>query len=317
MRVLLITPGDRARSETRPFLAAVEAEFDVERTSWCGGPWPNPDDADVVLSFVKYRHLLRSPDIDWQGFTGPRVHYDWDALQDGHWQGSPYRGTWAPTMRRHAFDVLITSGVRSATALRSAGLETAVLHKATDPAIQNEGGVRHHMFGTFGQDYPSRILMKALVRRSGLQLDAFSVDYSELGAALNRYRAVVLCSLDARVRAGRVGRRLAHWFPGLLVVPGTSPEPMQKLFEVAAAGAAPIVDWSPDLAELGFADGVNAVIYQDLDDLVARLADYRTRPDELDRIGAAAAELVASRHTWNHRAGSLRAILQARLTAAR
>lgn len=313
-KVLLVTPGDAARSETRPFITALATALDARIASWTDGPWPDAADADVVLSFVKYRHLLRAGTVEWRGFDGLRVHYDWDALQDGHWHGSPYAGTWVPTLRRHGFDLAITTGVRARDGLRAQGFDAEVIAKAADPAIRDLGLERPTLYGTYGYAYPSRALMKAELRRAGIAASAFRAPFAELGSALNRYVAVLTCTLDARLRAPALGRRLYHRAPRLFVVPGQAPEPMGKLFEVAAAGAAPFVDWTPDLDGLGFVDGETAIVYRDLDELVDRARHYRDDVDALRRIGRAAGALAARRHTWDDRAEAIRELLEGRLS---
>ena len=314
-KLLLVTPGDAGRSETRPFIAAIERAFATRTVAWTGGAWPTVGDADVVLSFVKFRHLLRADTIDWGGFDGLRVHHDWDALQDGHWTGSPYAGTWAPTLRRQRFDLALTTGLRSRDGLRAQGIDTEAVAKASDPAIRDLGGERATLYGTYGYDYPSRALMKAELRRAGIDAQAFKVPFDELCGALNRYVGVLTCTLDARLRMPWLGRRLYRRAPRLFVVPGEAPEPMGKFFEVAAAGAAPFVDWTPDLEHLGFVDGHNAVIYRTLDELIERARHYQDRADELRAIGGAAGGFVAERHTWTNRADEIRRVVEDRLRA--
>lgn len=313
MRVTLLTPGTDARSETRPFIDAMRATFDLRELAWTGGPWPDVSDPDVVVSFAKFRHLMRAETIDWAGFSGLRVHYDWDALQDAHWTGSPYAGTWAPTLRRHRFDLAITTGMRARDGLRDQGIDAEAIHKAADGDIRDLGRAREALYGTFGHDYPSRVLMKAEFRRAGIPLEAFKVPFADLGNALNRYLAVVSCTLDARIRAPLIGRRLYRAFPRAFVDPGASPEPMGKFFEIAAAGAAPFADWTPDLEPLGFVDGLNCVTYRTIPELVERAHHFRDRPDELRAIGVEAAA-VAPEHTWAARAEAFRAVFEDRLS---
>ena len=314
-KVMLVTPGDAGRSETRPFVAALEQELETRVVAWTGGPWPNTGEADAVISFVKFRHLFRADTLDWGGFEGLRVHYDWDALQDGNWTGSPYSGTWAPTLKRQRFDLAITTGLRARDGLRAQGIDAEAVAKASDPAIRDLGGDRPVLYGTYGYDYPSRALMKSELRRAGIRAQAFKVPFTALAAELNRYVAVLTCTLDARLRLPVLGRRLYPYAPRLFVVPGEAPEPMIKFFEVAAAGAAPFVDWTPDLEGLGFVDGANAVIYRSLDELVERALHYGDRPDELRRIGQAAGTLTAERHTWTNRVEEIRRLVEDRLSA--
>lgn len=310
LKVLFIDPGASARSEVRPLRAAVEQEFDLDRVAWTGGPWPDGRSYDAVISFSKFRHLLSAPDLDWRGSSGLRVHYDWDALHDAHWSGSPYAGAWEPTLRRHRFDLLITTGIRSRDHLRSRGVTAEVVHKGFDPAISDFSLERVKTFGTFGHEYPARALMRTELRRAGIEAQFFRVPFSALGATLNEYLAVIMCTFDARLRAPAIGRQFYRYLPRMFVVLGVAPEPMGKLFEVAAAGTAPLVDWTPDLELLGFRDGENAVIYRSLDELIEKALHYREMPEELRTIGRAAGRLAGEKHSWTQRARELRAVLE-------
>lgn len=314
LRVALLTPGAEARSQTRPFVDAMRAAFDLRELAWTGGPWPAVGDTDVAVSFVKFRHLLQAETIDWDGFTGLKVHYDWDALQDAHWTDSPYAGTWAGTLRRHGFDLAITTGVRARDGLRAQGIDAEAIHKAAAGEIRDLGRSRDSVYGTFGYDYPSRVLMKAELRRADIPVEAFKVPFAELGDALNRFLAVISCTLDARLRAPAVGRHLHRLFPRTFVVTGSSPEPMGKFFEIAASGAAPFVDWTPDLDMLGFVDGRNCITYRTIPELVERARHLLDRPDELRAIGTEAAS-TARGHTWAARADTFRAVFEERLSA--
>lgn len=312
-KVLLVTPGGAMRRDAEPFVSALAAELEVIVATWVGGPWPVVHDADVVISFVKFRDLLRAQDLSWGSFDGLRVHYDWDAFMDAHWHGSPYAGAWAPTLRRQGFDLAITTGLRARDRLRGQGIDAETIAKAVDPAICDLGLARPFVYGTFGADYPSRVLMKSEMRRAGIRVNAFKVPFVDLGATLNQHLAVLTCTLDARLRLPTLGRRLYHRVPRLFVVPGDAPEPMAKFFEAAGAGAAPFVDWTPDLDGLGFVDGENAIVYRNLPELIERARHYRDHVATLRLIGRAAGEFVARRHTWTNRASEIRQLVEARL----
>ena len=92
-----------------------------------------------------------------------------------------------------------------------------------------------------------------------------------------------------------------------------APEPMIKNFEAAASGCAVFMDDVEDLDELGFIDGHTAIIYRDFSELIDKLDYWLSRPSQLERIGLAAAELCAERHTWRYRAQQFVHLIESRM----
>jgi spore maturation protein CgeB len=74
-----------------------------------------------------------------------------------------------------------------------------------------------------------------------------------------------------------------------------------RVFEVAACGGASFSAFKPDLVT-SFEPGEEVVVFDDADDLRAKLHHYLDRPDELDALRAAGRRRVLAQHTYDHRA---------------
>lgn len=273
------------------------------------GSFPPLADYDIVISRIKFRHLMRMPEIDWSGFGGLRVHSDDDGFWDALWSTSPYLGQWQTHIPRHGFDLMVVTGVRAHEHFQSLGIETIVVHKGFDPAtFYDRRQPRSETLVMYGADYLSRVIARDHLARAGVKVQRISAPFEQLNDELNRHLACLVCTLDAPTlnRGVRsVWDRMLRRTPD--IAPG--PEPMHKLFESAASGCATFTDWSPDLEQLGFVDGQNIIIYRSIEELVEKARHFLTRPDELRRIGAAGSELARSRHTWEKRTEVLRAAL--------
>jgi len=85
-----------------------------------------------------------------------------------------------------------------------------------------------------------------------------------------------------------------------------------RLKRAAAAGAVVAVREFPDMAGLGFVDGVNCLVWRTADDLVGLLRRW-TRPEQAParrKIRAAVAALASERFTWDRVVEELLAILR-------
>lgn len=312
MRTLLVTNRpDRPRFETA-WVAAIVAAGDVTvREVEAGWELPDLSDFDAVVFFVKFRQVRQQPAIDWQGFAGPRVLVDHDSFHDyGGWWGSGYVGEWTIHVPRLRFNLMVVSGESSRQHFATQGIPTEVVHKGFDPAAFKDLGRTRTGLGHYGSPYGARLAMLRQVRAARIQVGDIRVPYPDLNAALNAYLAILVCNMTSIPRFGIAGRAIQRVGRGVLLKVGPGPEPMAKNFEAAAAGCAVFMDDNPDLARLGFIDGETAIVYRDFDELVDKLRYWLDRPEDLRRIGRAAAELSLQRHTWAHRAAELQEILR-------
>ena len=310
MRTLLIVnAGQRSQRWSRAFEDAIEQRFDADIVQF-EDEWPDCTGYDIVLSRVKSRRLFQLDSLGWRGFSGLRVHIDEDTCQDSHWTHSNHVGAWRRAIPRLGFELLVTTGQRPNESFREAGLATILVHKGFDPEqFSDLDGARGDGLLAYGADYPSRILARASLQRRGVQVVRKTIPYSDLGKELNLHLWALVGTMDADIVGGRIGKKLMTRFPRLLIRPRPGPEPMLKLFESAASGCAPVVDWTPDLAGLGFIDGDTAITYRDVTELVEKALGYAERPSQLRAIGQRAAILSKSRHTWDHRALQLHRLI--------
>lgn len=311
MRTLLVTNRpDRPRFETALVAAIAAGDVVVQEVE---SGWDLPDLAgfDSVVFFVKFRQLRQQHALDWQTFAGPRVLMDHDSFHDyGGWWGSGYAGEWTTHIPRLGFTLMIVSGELSRHHFAAVGIPTEVLPKGFDPDAFYDLDLTRTGLGHYGSPYGARLAMLRRVRRAGIEVGDIRVPYPDLNAALNAYLAILVCNMTSIPRFGLVGRAIQRVARGTLLKIGPGPEPMAKNFEAAAAGCAVFMDDNPDLAPLGFIDGETAIVYRGIDELVDKLRYWLDRPDDLRRIGRAAAELSLQRHTWAHRAAELQQILR-------
>ncbi len=133
--------------------------------------------------------------------------------------------------------------------------------KAYEASWLFDKGVQRQGIGYYGSLYSARHAMLAHLDRSPIAVRRFKRPENELNDHLNRCLGVVICDMGSV--PGRTGQAIQPLT--------AAPETMLKNFEVAAAKTAPICDSTPDLAELGFIDGLNAVVYLTFEDLVDRM----------------------------------------------
>lgn len=266
---------------------------------------PDLHSLDAVVTFIRYRDLMVAPPIDWAGYDGPRIQLEWDAWTDIADLDTRYRGTWVPTFRTHHFDHLLVSGLRLVPHFESLGVPVTWLAKGFDAPSFSDLGRPRSGIAHYGTLYRTRRAMLRSLRRQGAAVDHVSIPYDELADRLNGLAGVIACMLDAGVRGGKVGRALERRWPGVALRLGEDLEPMQKTFEIAAAGAVPLIPPSPDLAPLGFVDGETAMVWRDFDELAGLVRGYRSDPAPFAAVGRAAAVLSHARHTWDHRAAEL------------
>ena len=85
-----------------------------------------------------------------------------------------------------------------------------------------------------------------------------------------------------------------------------------RTFELAAAGAAQVVDLKEDLAPL-FKPGEEVIAYRDVSELRRQLDHYLAHPDEARAIGDNARRRALARHTLRHRIEEIVAAVDTRL----
>jgi glycosyltransferase involved in cell wall biosynthesis len=299
----------------RPVFVYVEDGWPDSATRFPIGEW------DACIWFVRFRELRSRSPFDWTGFGGLRVLHDHDALLSfGSPDGlSPYLGAWPDAFRRHRFDLILTSGAQIAARFRDLGIEAEWVPKGFDPTRFFDLGRARAGVATYGTPYLARRMVLAELDRRGIAVTSFSCPFEMLNDYLNRFAATVICNLTTEWRLRRlrpltpIGRRITRITNGLGFSLRPGLEPMIKNFEVPATGSAPIADWLPELADLGFVDGTSILAYRTVDELADTIAHYRDRPDDLRRIGRAAAELCHERHTWAHRVALLEQVVRSRL----
>lgn len=312
MKRVLALVGHRdhlTRATTAPLYAGLAEHFD-RRLTFVEDGWPESitdveghEEADICLWFVRFRLLRERPAFEWGDYAGRRIMYDFDTNANYHLLSTgPNRGEWPVVFRRLGFDTLVSTGKAVTELFRADGVNAVWLPKGYDPERNRPLGRERSGLCEFGQSYPSRRAMRVHLEKANVPFTRFS-DHDGLNEQLNRYLGCLICNLAGRVAPGP-GRYLNRLWPERCIRLSPGVEPMIKNFEVAGSGCAPIADRIPELVDLGFVDGETMVGYDDLDELVDRCRHYLANPDELARIGAQAATLVSSRHTWAHRAGA-------------
>ncbi len=317
-RVLLVTH--------RWSLACPEADW-VEAIVASGGvtpmyvedSWelPSNDSYDAVVFFVRFRELMQRDRLSWARFDGLRVLLDHDAFHDyGGWWDSPYIGQWRLHTRRLGFDLLVVSGDLSREHFVDLGFNCETIYKGySSQRFFDLNKPREVDSLHYGSAYRARSAMIRRVRSAGIRVVSVEVPYEQLNAVLNEHLTALVCNMPSALRGGTLGRAVNKVLPGAALRYGPAPEPMLKNFETIAAGCAVFMDDAPDFPHLGLVDGATAIIYEDFDELVDKLRFWLPREDDLRRIGAAAARLAAGRHTWQHRAKQLQAVIIRHLSA--
>lgn len=268
---------------------------------------PGLDESSVCMWYVRFRELKEQPGFDWQGYSGLRVMYDLDVNQHFHGLGGTrYLGAWPEVFRRNDFQLLVCTGKEVAERLAEESMRTYWMAKAYDPARLWDKHEERSGLCYFGARYRSRRAMLAHLLANDIPFTTFNSSADELNDYLNRFLGCLISNMEGVPIMGfkTINRLLPNI--GLRLRPGV--EPMFKNFEVAGAGCAPIADWIPELADLGFRDGENMISYTSFDELVEKTRSYMRRPDELRRIGKNAAKLARNRHTWDHRVADLSAV---------
>jgi hypothetical protein len=274
--------------------------------------WPNsiaeiPDykSFNLCIWFVRFRELLPRNPFDWQDFTGLRVMYDWDVHANYHTMLEPkWIGKWPNVFHKNKFQLLITTSKKCSEFLLEEKINAYWLAKAFDCELFCDKGYKRNSICYFGNKYLSRRAMLDYLKREKIRIHEFNCKHSELNENLNKYTGCLVCNMGGIVGTG-LKRLIHHFIPskGIKLEPGF--EPMMKIFEIAAAGCAPIADHIEELSDLGFVDGETMVSYNDFDELVEKLRYYEKNIDKLSEIGKQAGKMSQERHAWDHRVEQL------------
>jgi len=265
--------------------------------------FPDHEQYDAVLWYVRFRELHAAPTFDWAGFRGVRLMFDEDVINN-YWSftsNRAFRGAWPSVVRRFGFHTLICTSKEAAELLRSEGIAAAWIPKAYYSDAFFDMGIPRFGFAHFGTMYPARAAMLRSLRRRHLRIDHLAAPYGELNQRLNRYAACLTCNMQFADRLSVLPLRFRKRFADVGIRTSAGPEVFLKSFEAAGAGCALICDATPDLAELGFEDGVTAVTYETFDELAEKLTQLASEPETVARIGRSGADLCRNRHTWDHR----------------
>ncbi len=298
-------------------------EFDVARAdldALSQGRLASPDRDialsrwDAVIVFVAFTALRKAQPLQWDGFSGLRVLFDHDIIQNYSDLFDPtLYGLWPEVFRRHRFDSMVTSGRAVQQRLAEDSIAADWVAKGFEPSrFADLEGPRGGVV-SYGSAYACRVVAERALTEAGLPLSRIAMTpYAELGAVLARFLACMavssdLCApLEDRSSLNGVPARTIAMRPGL--------EPMAKFFEAAGAGCCPIADAMDDLEALGFRHGENAILFRTHGELVDEMHVWLARPEQVRALGRAASALAHNEHTWAHRAQALRVAIMRRLS---
>jgi hypothetical protein len=325
VRVCLIDHRISLTDRNRGLLEAFQRRFDLT-TIFVDDGWPRnvvevPEyqSYEAIIWHVKFRQLLHQEPFDWQDYVGARIMYDQDTFTNYNTMGGArYLGKWPEVVRANGFHVLVSTGQAVSECYLDEGIHTCWIPKGYDATrITNEMRVDRDGICFFGAAYAARRAMLAFLDRERIPYTAFRCRPGELNDRLNRFAGCLICNQDLRGpsvlprRIYRSNHFIRHAPPGWLR-PAPGPEPMMKNFEVAGAGCAPICDEIPELADLGFRDGLTMVSYSRFDELAEKLRWYALNPETLAEVGRRAADLARSRHSWDHRVEDFEKLIASR-----
>ena len=92
------------------------------------------------------------------------------------------------------------------------------------------------------------------------------------------------------------------------------PSTNMRTFEGMSMGMVVLHPRTPDLAALGFEDGIHLLGYDTVEEAIEIAEAALSDPERMAQIGAAAREAVLSRHTYAHRAREIVALLDLHLS---
>ncbi len=264
----------------------------------------------ACIWFVRFRELMQKPDIDWCDYKGKKIMYDWDVHANYHKMiGDKYLGLWPDVFRRNGFHLLLTTGKECKNLLEKDDIPAYWLPKAYDKSLFSDLDRDRRGISHFGNIYLARRAMMGYLQNKKVEFTYFRCLHRELNTELNKYLGCLVCNMSVTFDS-LIGKLINKVFPYKGIKLENAIEAMQKNFEIAASGCAPIMDWIEELDDLGFEDGKTAVIYSSFDELIEKLEYYEKNPQSLREIGKNACQLATDRHTWDHRAIDLDKVIE-------
>ncbi len=275
MKILFITDNEPREREEKNFQLHLSSSNNIAvRYTENSDPIipKNIDQYDAVIFFVKFRNLSSYTKIDWRKYSGLRILYDHDTVQNFEsYFINNMQGQWNKEISRHGFDAVIATSGSSVEKFKASGINSYWLPKSYDSNRFYDKGLQRSGYCTFGSMYRSRAKMIRKIRQSNMPLTHFTSKYENLNDELNKYSACLICNMPASVPFGRFGRLLERLSPGLISQPSPGSEVFFKNLESAASGCIQVCDFNPDLHELGFQDGINCITYDNFDELTEKM----------------------------------------------
>lgn len=213
--------------------------------------------------------------------------------------------TWAKKLAPHV-DLMLMSNQRDVDELRSLGHTADYLQIGVDPQrFSPEGALRD---GTpeiifCGNNYPDRFersryraqMVVGLQMRYGSRFAPFGSGWGESDVWLNEGME------SAAYRTCKIAVSAEHFF-----VPKFCSD---RVMRATSSGAFLLADRFPGFED-HFIDGVEAVGWDDLDDLYRKIDYFLNHDDERKVIAAAGCARTRTTHSWDARIGNLQAIIE-------
>lgn len=298
---------------------------DIEISTNEIGSFARTQSIDAALLYSASSDVHEIKTLEWGKFDRPRIWWDEDFLRNEPVVGlAPTApGRWSDAFYRHSLTHAVCMGKRTTEVIGSKGIKAFWIPKACDTDIfEYRGDTTRTDIVSYGRGYPVRQLALARLSRQKIYVRQMGIlDYHDLPESLNLALAslAITCELQlsSYLKPLKVlGPRLSN---KALRIVGSSTfgrefgqpiEPMIKVFESASCGAVPIVDYQPELAELGFLDGVNSIQVRSTVDLVERCRQISDNPEMAIEMGKRAASLVRERHDWRNRVEELMSLIR-------
>lgn len=256
----------------------------------------------VNIFFVRFRWLIDANGLHKKS-RKLRVVYEQDAAQNYQTVASSvYIGAWTKYLPLLFVDLIVVTDKVTRDRLAGDGIPAYWLPKAVDAAhfSIDQPIERQYSIGYYGSVYGARARALATMRRSGLGINVFSVDYQKLPLAISRHRAVLICNAASSYTFPRF-RSWQKKFPLLFVRPTQAWQVMAKNYEVCMANSLMLADYIGEMDELGFESEKNCLLYRNDDEMIEMALWTVSHVAEAEVISANGRRHVLERHTWRHR----------------